>query len=236
MLGESFEMVTDTYRFIAEKVQHTPEQINCYRMEGEGYTVESYDKSNLKLGFGGGRGQINMEPKGFYDVYYKKYNDHVTISKFKILVRQILIGPLYVDFDTQIKAISHDTGAKLYYNFIPKSGNKLSHVMGQGFDSDGRKTLEIQGSWLDEIRIIDCLTNEAEVVWKAPPLDPEAYLQFFFSTRACTMNYFTPEMNGVIAPTDSRYRKDVRCLEEGKLEEADDAKLMIETGQRKRRK
>lgn len=43
-------------------------------------------------------------------------------------------------------------------------------------------------------------------------------------------------MVGVVAPTDSRFRNDVRYLEEGKLDEADEEKLAIEIGQRKRRK
>ena len=60
MLGETYEMVTDDCKFIAEKVMHTPDQIIASRMEGENYTVENYDKGGIKLGFGGGRGQINL--------------------------------------------------------------------------------------------------------------------------------------------------------------------------------
>jgi len=35
-------------------------------------------------------------------------------------------------------------------------------------------------------------------------------------------------MNGLIAPTDSRYRGDQRYYEEGQIDEADDEKARIE--------
>lgn len=75
MLGETYENVTEHYKFIAEKVQHTPDQILCCRMEGEHYVLETYDSGNLKLAFGGGRGQMNLAPKGINEVYFKKYDE-----------------------------------------------------------------------------------------------------------------------------------------------------------------
>ena len=49
------------------------------------------------------------------------------------------------------------------------------------------------------------------------------------------MNHKTPEMEGTICPTDSRYRNDQRFFEEGKIEEADQEKLELEIWQRKSR-
>ena len=43
-------------------------------------------------------------------------------------------------------------------------------------------------------------------------------------------------MESVIAPTDSRLRKDQRLFEEGKMEEADIEKTRLEVKQRKSRK
>ena len=43
-------------------------------------------------------------------------------------------------------------------------------------------------------------------------------------------------MEGVVAPTDSRWRGDVRFFEEGDLEEAETKKCEIEIQQRKVRK
>lgn len=35
-------------------------------------------------------------------------------------------------------------------------------------------------------------------------------------------------MQGIVAPTDSRYRKDVRCFEDGNFEQAEIEKNIIE--------
>ena len=45
----------------------------------------------------------------------------------------------------------------------------------------------------------------------------------------------TEDMRGVVAPTDTRFRKDQRLCEEGKLEEADKEKLRLEQKQRETR-
>ena len=37
MLGETYELVTEDVKFVAEKVQHNPVQIVAYNMEGKGY-------------------------------------------------------------------------------------------------------------------------------------------------------------------------------------------------------
>ena len=43
MLGETFEMVTEHTKFVAEKVQHTPDQIIAFRFEGQNYYIDAYD-------------------------------------------------------------------------------------------------------------------------------------------------------------------------------------------------
>ena len=43
-------------------------------------------------------------------------------------------------------------------------------------------------------------------------------------------------MEGIIAPTDSRWRNDLRYFEEDLMEEADNEKVLIEEEQRRKRK
>ena len=50
------------------------------------------------------------------------------------------------------------------------------------------------------------------------------------------MNYKCPEMAGIVAHTDSRFRNDMRFFEEGKVDEADEEKIRLEVKQRKARK
>ena len=45
-----------------------------------------------KLSFGGGRGALNLAPKGYCDIYFKKFNDYVIASKPLVLIRNIFLG------------------------------------------------------------------------------------------------------------------------------------------------
>lgn len=57
-----------------------------------------------------------------------------------------------------------------------------------------------------------------------------------FTHLGILLNHMTPEMKGVIAPTDSRFRDDQRLFEEGKMDEADKEKGRLEVKQRASRK
>lgn len=67
-----------------------------------------------------------------------------------------------------------------------------------------------------------------EKIWEEPPMMPNANLQYFYSKFAIIMNYKNDNMIGVIAPTDSRWRMDERFYEEGKFDEAEREKVLIE--------
>ena len=51
---------------------------------------------------------------------------------------------------------------------------------------------------------------------------------YHYNKYALLLNYKSKQMEGFVAPTDSRFRKDQRLYEEGKIEEADAEKLLIE--------
>jgi len=60
MLGESYEMVTDKFKLLAEKVEHTPKQIVCFQLEGEHYKLGSYSQPKPQFKFNGGRGMMEI--------------------------------------------------------------------------------------------------------------------------------------------------------------------------------
>jgi hypothetical protein len=94
----------------------------------------------------------------------------------------------------------------------------------------------MQGSWLDSISLKDLKTGASEVVFSELPLLRDAHLQYFYNPIAVIMNYMSKDMEGVVAPTDSRFRGDLRLYEEGFVEDADEVKLRIEEKQRALRK
>lgn len=56
-------------------------------------------------------------------------------------------------------------------------------------------------------------SNQSEIIWKEEPLLKDANLQYFFNKHAVLMNYKNDEMNGIVSPTDSRFREDIRYYE-----------------------
>ena len=96
--------------------------------------------------------------------------------------------------------------------------------------------IELFGSWLNCIQMKDLRTGNVQVVWEEPPLIPNAHLQYYFYKDSIYLNYLPIEMNGVISPTDSRYRLDQRLFEEDQADEADEEKVLIEEEQRRKRK
>jgi hypothetical protein len=237
MLGETFEMVGEHYRFLAEKIQHTPIQISCSLLEGLGYKVWAYDKPNFKFGFGGGRGMIEIGPKGFFDIYYKKYDEHISIQKGPLYAKNIIFGGVYIDLGGQSVVYSAKTKEKVVIDWIEKvSDAENSRLKGTAFDAQGKARYEIYGSYLDEISMLNLATGEREVLWTEPPMMPNAHLQFFYNPFAVLLNHTTDEMAGVIAPTDSRFRMDNRLFEQGLHDEADAEKVEIEQQQRRQRK
>ena len=136
----------------------------------------------------------------------------------------------------EIQCLSQKTNEKVIMEFHPKTGKHNSHCTGAGFDSQGRKVLEISGSWLTELNIKDLRTGRVDKIWEEKPLIPDAHLQNFFNFLTCRLNQKTEEMKGIVSPTDTRFRGDLRLYEEGEAEEADKVKVDIEEEQRRKRR
>lgn len=82
------------------------------------------------------------------------------------------------------------------------------YIIGEGFDSSGKKHLEIVGSWMNQISINFINPKKSEVIWKESPLASNANMQYFYNSDSLLLNYKSPHMTGVIPQTDSRWRKD----------------------------
>ena len=125
MLGETYELVTEHYRVFCEKVQHNPVQISCLQLEGHGYKVWAYDKPNLKFRLFGGRGMVEIEPLGLNDVYYHKYDEHISMSKPTILAKNIIFGGMFIDFSGTSVILNHKTGEKIVIQYLEKQSDRL---------------------------------------------------------------------------------------------------------------
>lgn len=138
MLGETYEFVSDKVRFIAEKVSHNPMQVTCFHQEGINYTVGSYNRPQPKFRANYGKGAVEIQQMGLFNIHLKQYDEHISVSKPKICAKNIIFGGLYIDLDGQVEAVNHKTNEKVVLQFHQKQSNaKNSYIEGKVYDAQG---------------------------------------------------------------------------------------------------
>lgn len=133
---------------------------------------------------------------------------------------------MYADISGTIKGTNHTTGERSEVKLVAK-GTK-SKIDGTVYDSKGKEVIKITGSWVDQISVKNLKDNTTEVVWKEPELVANSANQFHFSSFGILLNHSSVAMKGIVAPSDSRFRRDQQLWEEGKEREADLEKQRLE--------
>ncbi|CAL1535146.1 unnamed protein product [Lymnaea stagnalis] len=75
-----------------------------------------------------------------------------------------------------------------------------------------------------------------KILWLVNPRSPESADYYHFSMFAMTLNEMLPGMQQALPPTDSRFRPDIRNMEEGKIDQSAEEKNRVEEKQREARK
>lgn len=178
----------------------------------------------------GGKGLLEIEQDGLGDIIFHKFeNEHISISKPTILAKNLIWGGLLLDIGGFMKAINNQTKETIVIKFIEKVSDKQnSRIEGSIYNRSGAKVGELIGSWLDQISYKDLVSGTVSCLWKEQPLTKNAAMQYYFSDLSLILNYKSEQMKGVIAPTDSRWRSDLRLYEEGDLDESENQKVIIE--------
>ena len=237
VLGETFEMKSNDWRFIAEQVSHHP-PISAAYVDAEGY--ELWMNSHLKTKFWGK--SLEFKPLGSMHFKFKDNDDYFVCNRPHSLVQNIIIGKMYIDHSGEAIIHNKRTGDEAIITFKPigffgskKNRGKISAVI---MNSEGEKVYEIFGKWTEAIFYKEFGQEDTEgiKIWEFPPVpdDWESVYQF---------TYFTLQLNALdekqvekIPPTDSRFRPDQRMLENGELKQANKEKQRLEERQRRRRK
>lgn len=120
--------------------------------------------------------------------------------------------------------------------FSQQGWTTSSSVTGSVWDARGVEVYRFEGQAQDKIYVVNVDTNEKRVLWERDPPIEDSDRQFGWNTVQINLNYKCPEMQGVVAPTDTRFRGDQRLYEEGKEDAADEEKIRLEVKQRKARK
>ena len=235
MLGETYELVTEDFRFFAEQVSHHP-PVSAFCQEGKQYKVNGHLDIKSNFGLGNGTGCMNIRTLGYIDYYYENFDEHISVDRPVCYVSNMLFGNCHVDFYGEVRVTNHKTGEYGIIHFKARDWRTESRLSGKFYDQTGQERYEIYGPFKEKLELKNLATGEVETIFEKPEPYPGWRRQFGFSHVTMNLNYICPEMREWIAPTDSRLRYDMRLYEEGLVDEADEEKIRLEVKQRKARK
>lgn len=130
ILGETYEMVTDRFRFLAQKVDHATSDVIVFELEGEDYVVRGYSKPESEFKWGT-KPQVTLNQGGYWDVHYPRHRDDISVTKPTIVYKNVLFGGYtYIDIEGMVEAVSHSTGSRAEVEFTSKAGDKPSRLNG----------------------------------------------------------------------------------------------------------
>ncbi|XBW36025.1 hypothetical protein QEN19_001600 [Hanseniaspora menglaensis] len=248
LLGETFELVNeiDNYKFIAEKVEHKPEQVFAVNAQGFGcseikndngfkweisYTVQPSSKFWGK--------SIELMNYGTLFLKFKNIATGLVIETYTwtapvTILKNLIAGERFVEPTGEVEINCLETKLKTVFEFKSAGGffkGRNEQAKGVLYDAKGKKTGHFDGLWTSHLTLFP----ENETIWKAGALKSNADNKYGFSEFACNLNEITAIEEGFIPKTDSRLRPDVRYYENGNIDKAEEHKLMLEFDQRERR-
>lgn len=235
LLGETYECVRadrDLY-FVAEKVVHRPPIVAAFAM-GKGWKASSC--GTVKNKFWGKSLELISEGCNIVEL---DSGEKYSISKPSSFMRNLLAGNKYLEHVGDMTVTEVNTNQRLVIQFKESSmfGGPASrnHVTGAVYDPNGSEVASLKGKWDEQFsRQID--KDHLQVLWEAAPMPPNPAKYYGFTNFAISLNEITPDIQGLLPPTDSRLRPDQRALEEGDVDKAEELKATLEGRQRERRK
>lgn len=106
ILGETFELVGDGWRYFSEQVSHHPPISACIgESDHYRYTVDTYTKMSLSI-----KGSFDAYPQGFQHVTLKSHNEHYALTRPATCVHNLIIGTMYIEHVGQMNISCQATG------------------------------------------------------------------------------------------------------------------------------
>jgi hypothetical protein len=86
--------------------------------------------SKSKFGFGGGKGLMDINQKGYFDYYYEKFNETISVGRPRITANNLVMGTMYLDVHEKIDVFNHRTGEKAIIQFVGCGWSTFSTLTG----------------------------------------------------------------------------------------------------------
>ncbi|CAH1390099.1 unnamed protein product [Nezara viridula] len=242
LLNETFDLDRKEelgWRAIAEQVSHHPPR-SALHVEGSKW--KCWEDYGLMMKYRGNYMQI--KPEGVTHLVFDSGN-HYTWNKVISSINNIIVGTMWIDnYGTDV-VTNHTLGYKCTLTYATSSSKEAKRkVTGFVLNEAGEKKWIVAGEWdkimkvapvtdaTDEVALIEDENTTATVVWEKSAPREDSHLQYYFGQFATELN--EPEPG--VAPTDSRFRPDVRSFENGNWQEANSVKCELEDKQRARLK
>ena len=238
IIGETYEFFDNSknFRFYSEHVCHKP-QINAFIGETPefAYYGDTLNSTSFKIF----KGSVELLFKNKTHVHCKKTGDHYIFNPPNIYLKGLLNPPLYCDYGgTTIIQNTTDFSYRVELKFIEEgwTPDSLGNFEGTVFKDFETVVYLLKGNWKKEIYMTD---PEGENRIDLLTLDEnQEYLknnpdEYVLPEYSCRLNQITPELEKILPKNDSRFRMDMRLLEE--KNETDEAQSYKERYEQKQR-
>ena len=239
IIGETYEYFDNSknFRFYSEHVCHKP-QINAYIAETPefAYYGDTLNTTSFKFF----KGSVELLFKNKTHIHCKKTGDHYIFNFPPIYLKGLVNPPLYNDYSgTTIIQNTTDTSYRCELKFIEEgwTPDSLGNFEGTVFKDYETIVYLLKGNWKKEIYMtdpeggnrVDLLTLDENQDYLKNTID-----EYVIPEYSCRLNQITPELEKILPKNDSRFRMDMRLLEEKiETDEAQEYKKRYEEKQRK---
>lgn len=236
MLGETFELVREDkgFRFLAEKVSHRPVIMACHA-DAKEWTFTQSPMPTQK--FWGKSAELNTS--GRVRIHFTSLGEQYSYTIATSFLRNIIAGEKYMEPVGTMTVHCETTGEKAIATFKVAGmfSGRSEEVSVAAYDAQGQPyAYTLQGKWTESLSLFtDNSSSFLKKVWTVGSLVEQPNVRYGFTTFAAQLNEITVMEKGRMAPTDSRLRPDQRMVEEGRIDEAEEAKRQLEEKQRLRR-
>lgn len=251
VLGETFEWSNDQFQFIGEQVSQNP-PVLCFTVKGfdvhgSGEMIyEVQGEFELRSKFWGT--SINVFPTGRMELFLATTNERFVWNKACISIHNLVLGQLCLEFHGEVLIRNLQTGEHAKMRLAKARGCQLDrgNVEGRLLDKKGEELYSIEGNFTSSIYAkirtmrVGCKMKSFVVlekeIYRAVELPAAASEQYHMTPFAVSLNQLRTCHLHSLPKTDSRFRPDVRALENGEVHLATSEKLRLEEKQHQARK
>ena len=219
IIGETYEYFDNSknFRFYSEHVCHEP-QTNAYIAETPefAYYGDTLNSTSFKFF----KGAVELLFKNKTHVHCKKTGDHYIFNPPTVYVKGLMKPPLYNDYaGTTVIQNTNNTSYRCELKFIEEgwTPNSLGNFEGSVFKDYETVVYLLKGNWKKGIYMTDPEGNNRVDLLTLD--EGQSYLkntieEYVIPEYSCRLNQITPNLEKILPKNDSRFRMDMRLLEQ----------------------